>query len=291
MSVFRKGHLVRVEALFAKLAPSEQKVAMLILKDPAKVLEMGISDLARASGASDAAVVRFCKKAGYSGFRQFKVAMAQELGSMSPFTGSKEISEIINSHGDMAGLFEKILEAHTSYLKSAFSQLDMAQLEGAAKAITKAKRICLFAVGLSGIVAGELNNRLMRFGFDTQNESSPYAQYMQASKLTSADMAIGISFSGTTKEVVDAVGLAKDMGASTIAITNYPSMPLGQMCDYVISPEIGQNPMDMGMWSVPRVVGLAIVDLLMAAVAFNMKEDIEGVAEASRQAILYKLGI
>lgn len=286
----RKGHLVRVESLFTKLAPSEQKVAMSILKDPPKVLEMGISDLAAYSGSSEAAVVRFCKKAGFTGFKQFKMAMAQELGSM-PYADPNAFANIHDDGKDLHKLSDKVLEAHISYLKAAFRQINLAAIDGAAKRIVKSRKIAIFATGLSSVVASELNNRLMRLRLDTQFEASPYAQYMQASKLTHGDMAIGISFSGTTKEIVDSITLAKEMGAATLAITNYPSMPLGQLCSFVIAPEIGQSTMDIGMWAVPRVVGLAVVDLLMAAVALNMEGSVEEEAETSRQAILFKLGI
>ena len=290
MGVFRKGHLVRVESLFTKLAPSEQKVAMSILKDPPMILEMGITELAKFSGSSEAAVVRFCKKAGFTGFKQFKVAMVQELGSM-PFSVPKKMEDMLEGNDDLRRLSDKILEAHTSYLKASFAQVNLAQVESAAKKIVKSRKIAIFATGLSSVVASELNNRLMRLRLDTQYESSSYAQYMQASKLTPEDMAIGISFSGTTKEIVDSITLAKEMGAATLAITNYPAMPLGQLCNFVISPEIGQGPMDIGMWAIPRVVGLAVVDLLMGVVALNMEGSVEEEAETSRQAILFRLGI
>lgn len=287
----RKGHLVRVESLFAKLAPSEQKVAMAILKDPTLVIEAGINEIADKSGASEAAVVRFCKKAGFDGFKQFKVAMAQELGSM-PMTGSgSRLDEQIKGYGTIGELVQNVIEFDVSVLKDALNTVDRIQLAGAAEALSKAKKVVIFASGLSTTVANELNNRLMRFGFETQLEGSTYAQILQASKLTPDDVAVGISYSGTTKDVVDAVTFSKQSGAKVIALTNYPDMPLAQKADFVISSNIELSPIDIGMWSMPRIVGLALVDMLMATVAFTLKGGIEGEAEASRQALLARFGI
>jgi len=287
----RKGHLVRVESLLARLAPSEQKVAVAVLKDPSMVMDSGISDLAGKSGASEAAVVRFCKKAGYSGYKQFKMAMTQELGTYHLLGLENSIDEKIKSYGCIDEIINAVRDQEVSVLGSALSTIDREQLNMAADAIINCKRVTIFATGLSGMIANELNNRLMRLGFDTQFESSLYAQLLQASKLTPDDVAIGISYSGTTKEVVDAVGLAGKSGARTIAITNYPDMDLAKKSDIVIAAGIETTFTDVGMWSMPRIVGLAIIDIYMAAVAFKMQGGIGSEAEASRRALLTTLGI
>ncbi|HNV34048.1 MAG TPA: MurR/RpiR family transcriptional regulator [Bacillota bacterium] len=288
--VQRKGHLVRVESLFAKLAPSEQKVAVSILEDPAVVIDMGISELAKRSGSSEAAVVRFCKKAGFAGFKQFKTAMSQEFGSAPPPEIKNALDEHMKESGSVESIIRKVRDLDVSVLNEALLGVDREQLDGAAERLASAKRVAIFAAGLSGTVASELNNRLMRFGFDSQYETSSYAQLMQASKLTPDDCAVGISYSGSTKEIVEAMGLARNTGASTIGITSLRDSPLARGSDFVIAPEIRQSQFDVGMWSIPRIVGLAVVDVLMMAVAFKMGRE-EGDGASSRRALLDRLGI
>lgn len=287
----RKGHLVRVESLLARLAPSEQKVAVAVLKDPSMVINSGINELAVKSGASEAAVVRFCKKAGYAGYKQFRVAMTQELGTYHMLGLDNSIDERIKSYGCIDEIINAVRDQEVSVLSAALSTIDREQLNLAADAVLNCKRVTIFATGLSGLIANELNNRLMRLGFDTQFEVSLYAQLLQASKLTPDDVAIGISYSGTTKEIVDAVGLAGRTGAKTIAITNYPDTDLAMKSDIVIAAGIENTFTDVGMWSMPRIVGLAIIDIYMAAVAFKMQGGIGSEAEASRRALLTTLGI
>lgn len=288
--VQRKGHLVRVESLFAKLAPSEQKVAVSILEAPTLVIDMGISDLARRSGSSEAAVVRFCKKAGFAGFKQFKVAMSQELGSAPPPEIKNALNEHVKEFGDVEGIIRKVKDLDVSVLNEALSTVDREQLDGAAERLSSSKKVVIFAAGLSGTVASELNNRLMRFGFDSQYETSSYAQLMQASKLTPDDAAVGISYSGSTKEIVEAIGLARNAGAATIGITNSRDSMLARGSDFVITPEIRQSQFDVGMWSIPRIIGLAVVDVLMMAVAFKMGRE-DGADALSQKALLDRLGI
>ncbi|HPU96262.1 MAG TPA: hypothetical protein PK488_05290, partial [Bacillota bacterium] len=77
---------------------------------------------------------------------------------------------------------------------------------------------------------------------------------------------------------------------STIGITSLRDSPLARGSDFVIAPEIRQSQFDVGMWSIPRIVGLAVVDVLMMAVAFKMGRE-EGDGASSRRALLDRLGI
>ena len=69
---------IRLRAEMDKLSISERKVASCIVADSQAVLGMGISDIARRSGVSDATVVRLCRTLGYKGLKELKIAIAQE---------------------------------------------------------------------------------------------------------------------------------------------------------------------------------------------------------------------
>jgi DNA-binding MurR/RpiR family transcriptional regulator len=55
-----------------------------------------------------------------------------------------------------------------------------------------------------------------------------------AINMKEGDVAIGISHSGRTKAVVDALARAKESGATTVAITSFENAPLARNADYSV---------------------------------------------------------
>ena len=70
---------------------AERKVAEYILEEPQNTIRLNVTELAEASGVSDATVIRMCKKLGYTGFYQMKICLAEELGrnQMTGYQDSK----------------------------------------------------------------------------------------------------------------------------------------------------------------------------------------------------------
>ncbi|WP_231579340.1 MurR/RpiR family transcriptional regulator [Photobacterium iliopiscarium] len=89
-------------------------------------------------------------------------------------------------------------------------------------------------MGSSGITAEDAKNKLMRIGFDVDALTNNHFMYMKAALLNRDDVAIGISHSGTSKETIKALALAKECGATTVALTHNPLSPLAELSDYVL---------------------------------------------------------
>jgi DNA-binding MurR/RpiR family transcriptional regulator len=58
-----------------------------------------------------------------------------------------------------------------------------------------------------------------------------HAAATSAALLTPADVAIGISHSGATRETLEPFEMAKERGATTIALTTDPRSPLSRVAD------------------------------------------------------------
>jgi DNA-binding MurR/RpiR family transcriptional regulator len=109
--------------------------------------------------------------------------------------------------------------------------LDVNELARAAKVILAADRLHFFSAGGSMRVAQHAAFKLMRMGYLSIAHSDPYAQTAQASLIGADEVAIGLSFTGSTKAVIDALAVAKESGATTICLTNFASTPITQVSD------------------------------------------------------------
>jgi len=68
-----------VTNLKAGLRNSDRKVAELVLENPGVVLGATLAKTARRARVSEPTVIRFCEAIGCSGFRDFKLRLAQSL--------------------------------------------------------------------------------------------------------------------------------------------------------------------------------------------------------------------
>ena len=58
---------------------AEKKIADYILDNKKAAVDMTVAELARASGTSDATVSRFCRRCGFKGYQDLKMALAKEV--------------------------------------------------------------------------------------------------------------------------------------------------------------------------------------------------------------------
>jgi DNA-binding MurR/RpiR family transcriptional regulator len=93
---------------------------------------------------------------------------------------------------------------------------------------------------------------------------------MTASALKPKDRVIAISATGRTREVVEAVEVAKHYGASTIGITA-PDTDLARICDVALTVDIPEFP-DTMKPTASRFAFLAIVDLVAVATGYRLDD-------------------
>jgi DNA-binding MurR/RpiR family transcriptional regulator len=128
---------------------------------------------------------------------------------------------------------QKAMTVGLRSLEDTMRILDMAVLEATIKSLCNARQIVLFASGNSIPIAMDLNFRLTKIGLSSRFSIDPTMQEMYASLMTAEDAAVGISHTGSSKDTVYALELAKQRGARTICITNHSDAPLtrhGDLC-------------------------------------------------------------
>ena len=107
-----------------------------------------------------------------------------------------------------------------------------------------AKKILVIGSGGSYAQAWDLCYRLMRIGFDVAVEGDSHLQAIRASTLNAGDVLIAVSFSGSTKGILNAVRQGKKTKAVVIAVTNYERSPLGAAADLTFCLKLRSQVLD-----------------------------------------------
>ncbi|MBY3787694.1 MurR/RpiR family transcriptional regulator [Photobacterium carnosum] len=215
------------------LTPSARRIADYVLVQPQRVTELSIAELAQQANVGEASIIRFCRGINFKGFQDLKMKLAIEVAT--PHDIEKHMLDTeLTADDDAEHIGRKLQQTINNVLGETLNLLDFSELEAVACALQQQKRIYFFGVGSSGITAEDAKNKLMRIGFDVDALTNNHFMYMKAALLNSDDVAIGISHSGTSKETIKALALAKECGAITVALTHNPLSPLAELSDYVL---------------------------------------------------------
>lgn len=258
----------RILAVRADLPPSLRKVAEFVLAEPEAVERCSAAELARQAGTSQAAVTRFCQTIGLDGYQGLVRLMAHEQGRKAgnPVWGTAEIGPDISPGDDLERVAAVVAAADVRSLQETARRLDLAAVERAAQAVATAHRVDVYGVGGSAAMAAETDARLFGIGVPVRNWTEVHAATTSAALLTSADVAIAISHSGSTREVVEPAALAARRGATVVAVTGDPGSALARLADVVLTVAAGGTTFREGPFAA-RHAQLLVVDCLYVRVA------------------------
>lgn len=259
--------LITVRGTLPNLRPAEQRVAELVLADPAGVSESSITAVARRCQTSETTVLRFCRAIGLAGYPELRIALAraalwEESGQAPghPTTGQ------IDPGDSLADVVAKITHADECAIADTAAALDLVMLEQAVAAVAGAHRVDIYGIAASGLVGADLHQKLHRIGKISFVWSDPHLALTSAAVLGAADVAVGISHTGTTVDTLDALRVARTRGATTIAITNFAGSPIAAHADVLLTTATRETTFRSGAMS-SRIAQLAVVDCLFAGVA------------------------
>lgn len=248
------------------LQPAMRRVAEHVLADPARAAAMTITDLAGACATSEATVLRLCRALGLRGYPQLRLGLATEMGSREREDGREAPSGDIAPGDDLASVIEKIAFADARAVEDTARSLSVAELEAVVDTIVTAGRVDIYGVGASAFVAADLQQKLHRIGRVAFAFPDAHMALVSAALLGPGDVAIGISHTGTTIDTLDAVRVAAEHGASTVALTNAPHSPLAVQSDHVLRTAARETTFRSGA-TASRLAQLTVVDCVFVAVA------------------------
>jgi len=268
--------LLHIRGTYPALRPAEKRVAQVILSNPREAVHYSITQLAEKAEVSDATVVKFCKRLGYKGYQEFKIMLAQDV-AVKP----QLIHGEVEPGNDVQTIKEKIFQANIGALQETAQVLETEALERAVQALANAGEIHFYGVGASGIVALDAEQKFSRIGLRTSAFLDTHLQIARAVHLREGDVAVCLSFSGETVEIVEALRAAKQAGALTIAITSFSGSTLAREADVLLLTSTQQNLFRSGAIA-SRLTQLSTIDVLFIAVALVDHERAQEAIEKTR---------
>ena len=258
-------YIAIIKSCYPSLSKAEKKVADYILKEKGKIIYQTLLEISQNIDVGEATIIRFVRKIGFSGFQDLKFEIAKENNTDNENIDNK--SEYNNYENYIEANAERIVQTITNTKAT----LVQDNLNLAIKMITDAKRVLFYGVGSSGFTANEAQVRFMRLGIVGNSVIDPHFQSMYSSISNNKDVIIVFSISGYTKDIIEAVKIAKEENTKVIAITSYILSPVAQLADCVLLTAAKENPLEGGSFT-GKISQLYIIDLLCSEYLMQNKK-------------------
>ena len=255
--------LLKIKELYSQMGGSERKIADWIISNFQEIIGLSINELASRCGCGEATIVRFSRRLGLSGYQELKLKIAQESANtvQSGMIGIEE--------GDRCyDIFTKRIRDIAVALENTKSVLNPEEIEKAATVIKDARRIVIFGLGNSASIAVDAQHKFLRAGLDAIAYCDNHMQAIAASHLHKGDAAIGVSHSGASIDVVDALKISREAGATTICVTNFGSSPINEYSDIILNTRSEETKYSILAMS-SRIAQLAIFDAIYTYIVMH----------------------
>ncbi|MGM0826900.1 MAG: MurR/RpiR family transcriptional regulator [Bacillota bacterium] len=274
--------LPRIRSHYSQFSEKEKMIAEFIIANPEKIIHSTISGVAEELNVADATVFRFCKRLGFKGYQAMKISLASDL-----VTPIKDIHETINEEDSEGVIAQKVFRSNIRTLEDSLSMLNEEMFTKAIRGMIGARRIEFYGTGGSGFVAMDAHHKFLRTGMTTTAYNDSHMQLISASQLTDADVIVFISHSGSNKDLLEVLDVAKKNRVTTIAITHFAKSPLSNGVDiplFTVSQETEYRSEALAS----RISQLSIVDALYVNTMMKRKDLSKSSLQKMRDAISIK---
>lgn len=254
----------RISVLNDTFTKSERALADHIVRDADSVVMKTITELAGESDSfSTASITRFCKKIGLSGYSELRLELAKEMA-----TDNARRQIVADGENLVPGLVSTVVDASASAINDLKYVLSDDVIKKAVHEILSASSITLAGIGASALVAQDLRQKLLRLGIRSLFDADQDVVKVTLSSGRSKDLLIAISYSGTTRETLDAVNIAKENGMRVLAMTKKGDNPISEQADVTVPVSENEALLREGA-TLSRLQMLVAVDMIYRALIMD----------------------
>lgn len=261
---------LKLKEYIKEATPTEITIIDYILENSEKTTEMTIYELADKTFASPSTIVRLCKNNGYKGYKDFlkKLIYEQAVRSnykdkqLSELTPTDEIDEIIN----------KVTHKNILTLEETAELIDRKTIKMSVDELFDCERIIIFGIGASHIVAKDAHLKFTRINKMAYISEDSHTQLLMAKNMTERDVALVISYSGQTSEMITCTEIAKENGGTIISITKTDASPINRLADYALYVPSNELSFRSGAMS-SRISQLNMIDILFTGYINKIYEE------------------
>lgn len=259
-----KSALSRLRESRGSMSATEQAVSDYLLSHQGEAMELSIYQLAEKTFSSPSTVIRMCQRIGFAGYKEFRQAVTCEV-AVRRMNQEQERREITRSDS-LDEIVDKVTYKNIMSLQDAKDLIDTSTLRTCVELLNEARTVLLFGLGASLCAVRDLNLKLLRLNKPCVVNEDWHTQLLQARNATDQDLAIVVSYSGETAEVIQCVKALRENRTPIVAITRQESSPVAELADYNLYTIDDGAAFQAGTMSA-RMSQLNMVDILFAAYA------------------------
>jgi DNA-binding MurR/RpiR family transcriptional regulator len=263
-----------IATAYPNLPQSEKKVADYVINNLQQVLRMTVQMLTKEVGVSEPTIFRFCNSLGFTGFKDFKISVAERMTNEDYFFSDINKDNFKN---DIQELVTSVLRSEEDTILATIKGMDYNKLNIVANMVIKSSKICFFGAGSSGIICKDAMLKFIRLGKSVWGIDDYHTACNLVSLFKPEDLVICVTNTGNTKETVSRIKIAKDNRIPTVSLTSSVQSKVCQYSDVVLrtysreslysrtamTSRIGQYAMiDALFMNVIHAMGLESIDML-----------------------------
>lgn len=262
MEQYEKNIIPYIESIYHSFTPIEKTIADFFINNTEK-LDLSSKSISKRLYVSESSLSRFSKKCGFKGYREFLFRYKQSSIQNQPVNNNQT---------------KNVLNTYQELLNKSYSLIDEQQMKRIVDILSEKRRIYVYGKGSSGLVGEEMKIRFMRIGINLEAITDSHIMKMHCVLLNRKCVVIGISISGSTKEVISSLFAAKQCGATVILITSRKEKNFINFCDEIVLCAVKEN-LEKGKAISPQFPILVMVDILFSHILESDKFNMEIIHE------------
>lgn len=259
-----KSALSRLRESRDAMSATEQAVSDYVLSHLDEAVELSIHQLAEKTFASPSTIIRMCQRIGCRGYKEFRQAVTFEVAARC--AGAEQERGEITRSDSLDEIVDKVTHKNIMSLESTKNLIDTQVLRVCVELLGGARTVLLFAQGASLAAVRDLNVKLLRLNKHCVSNTDWRAQLLQAQNATREDLAIVVSCSGETAEVIQCMNALRENHTPIVAITQQESSPVTELADYRLYTTDNDSSLQAGHISA-HMSQLNVIDILFTAYA------------------------
>lgn len=259
----------------------EKLIANYLLSNKEGIINLSAKEIGELTHTSAATLIRFSKKLGFNSLNEMKLNLSISLNDIEENSGFEYLDKKLETKDIIYGIKNSI----DAVMEKTVKLIKEEELEQAVNLLNNANNIYVYSVGVSGLVGLDFYHKLSRINKRCIAHTDTHLQVTSSILMQPDDVAVAISYSGNTREVIKCIENAKKNNVPVISITKSSvNNELESLSDITLKVPYVEKSLREGAMS-SRISQLAVIDMLFIGMAKNNLEEVEERLIATREAV------
>jgi DNA-binding MurR/RpiR family transcriptional regulator len=253
-----------IRTKYHTLSPAQKLIADFVLNNAEEVFLLSIGDFAAKCNTSETTILRFLRKLGFDSYQVFRVRIAQDASNQP----AQMIYEEIQADDSPEQIRQKVISSTVNSIQDLNNLISTKMVEDIVEMMLHADQILFCGVGASGVIAMDAFHKFLRLGLKATYLNDTHFMSIACANTTRNSVVFAISHSGESRDILDAVNIAKENRAKIIAMTSHAHSTLAKKADCNLLSSSNETKYRSDAM-VSRILQLVIIDILYVSLVLR----------------------